>query len=58
MEDKMPGQVYCAAPSLLEREMEGEAGCRKKIHQRPSTNHKLIYICLPIVIGIITKLYL
>lgn len=38
----------CTAPSLLEREKEGEA---KKIYKRPISILKLIYICLPIAIG-------
>ena len=31
--------------SVLKRRLGGRA---KKIHKRPSTNHKLIYICQPI----------
>lgn len=33
------------APSPSEEEKEEEA---KKIHQWPNSNHKLIYICLPV----------
>jgi hypothetical protein len=57
MEVNIFGQVCFAATCTSNRKEEGEAVNYKKIHKRPTSNHKLIYICLPDKYRDITKIY-
>jgi hypothetical protein len=68
--NQCPDMIDSTAPSpleLLAKERaklrrrvrpEGVANDFKKIHKRPTSNHKLIYICLPDNYRHITKSYL